>query len=342
MRIQDAVNDVFDSLIIITQPSELAVSISKEDNHCFGAASGTATATATGGAGTYIYTWNTQPVQANSTAISLKAGTYTVTVTDSNGCTVSADAVITQPVEDISVLITKTDVKCAGGASGTASARAAGGTPPYTYAWNTDPAQSTADASGLEAGSYTVMVTDAFGCASSASVDITEPQGMGIESTVTPATCPDSNDGSIALAITGGTAPYTCIWKDGSTVQNRTGLLPKSYSVVVTDNDACAKSLDVVVEFIGSFGCVEIPQVITPDGNGHNDEWRIRNIDLYPKAEISVYNRWGKLVFRTRNLSADPWNGRYKGELVPTDSYHYILYLNDGSEPKSGVISVIR
>jgi large repetitive protein len=342
LRIQDAVNDVFDTLIIILQPSELAVSISKEDNHCFGAASGTATATATGGAGTYIYTWNTQPVQANSTAISLKAGTYTVTVTDSNGCTVSADAVITQPVEDISVLITKTDVKCAGGASGTASARAAGGTPPYTYAWNTDPAQSTADASGLEAGSYTVMVTDAFGCTSSASVDITEPQGMGIESTVTPATCPDSNDGSIALAITGGTAPYTCSWKDGSTVQNRTGLLPKSYSVVVTDNDACAKSLDVVVEFTGSFGCVEIPQVITPNGDGHNDEWRIRNIDLYPNAEISVYNRWGKLVFRTRNLSADPWNGRYNGELVPTDSYHYILYLNDGSEPKSGVISVIR
>ncbi len=85
-----------------------------------------------------------------------------------------------------------------------------------------------------------------------------------------------------------------------------------------------------------------IPQVITPNNDGYNDKWIIRNIDIYPDAEIRVFNRWGKLVFRTRNLSADPWDGTSDGKLVPTDSYHYILYLNDGSLPRSGVISVIR
>ena len=63
---------------------------------------------------------------------------------------------------------------------------------------------------------------------------------------------------------------------------------------------------------------------------------------MYPNAEVLVYNRWGKLVFRTKNISANPWDGRNNGKLVPTDSYHYILYLNDGSAPRSGVISVIR
>jgi gliding motility-associated-like protein len=63
---------------------------------------------------------------------------------------------------------------------------------------------------------------------------------------------------------------------------------------------------------------------------------------LYPDAEILVFNRWGKLIFRTKNISDNPWDGRYGGKLVPTDSYHYILYLNDGSEPKTGIISVIR
>ena len=63
---------------------------------------------------------------------------------------------------------------------------------------------------------------------------------------------------------------------------------------------------------------------------------------MYPNAEVLVYSRWGKLVFRTKNISANPWDGRYQGKIVPMDSYHYILYLNDGSKPRSGVITVVR
>jgi gliding motility-associated-like protein len=85
-----------------------------------------------------------------------------------------------------------------------------------------------------------------------------------------------------------------------------------------------------------------IPQVITPNGDGFNDEWIIRNIGYYHNAEVHIFNRWGQEVFSTKNLADNPWDGRYKGKLVPTDSYHYILYLNDGSEPRTGVISVIR
>jgi gliding motility-associated-like protein len=98
----------------------------------------------------------------------------------------------------------------------------------------------------------------------------------------------------------------------------------------------------VEVEYNWSFNCLVIPQIITPNNDGYNDEWKIKNIDLYPDAEVRVYNRWGKLVFGTKNLLSNPWDGRSDGKLVPTDSYHYILYLNDGSNPRSGVISVIR
>ncbi len=84
----------------------------------------------------------------------------------------------------------------------------------------------------------------------------------------------------------------------------------------------------------GSEKCLEIPEIITPNNDGYNDEWRIKNIDLFPNAEVLVYTRWGKLVFKSRNLSADPWKGTFKGKLLPTDSYHYILHLNDGSEPQ--------
>jgi gliding motility-associated-like protein len=110
----------------------------------------------------------------------------------------------------------------------------------------------------------------------------------------------------------------------------------------VTDNNLCTVSLDVTVSFSQGSGCLQIPEVISPNGDGKNDTWIMRNIDLYPNAEVLVYNRWGELVFRSRNIAANPWDGRYKGKLVPVDSYHYILYLNDGSKPRTGVITVIR
>jgi len=132
------------------------------------------------------------------------------------------------------------------------------------------------------------------------------------------------------------------LWQDGNTSQNRSEMLPGTYTVTVTDANGCATMKIAEVGFIGTFGCVEIPQIITPNNDGFNDEWRIRNIDLYPEAEILVYTRWGKLVYKSRNISADPWDGRFNGRLMPTDSYHYILYLNDGSKPRSGVISIIR
>jgi gliding motility-associated-like protein len=120
-------------------------------------------------------------------------------------------------------------------------------------------------------------------------------------------------------------------------------LEPGRYVVAVTDANGCQTKDSTDVGYTGSYNCLVIPQIITPGNiDGHNDEWVITNIDLYPNAEVKVYTRWGKLIFSTRNIAANPWDGKFKGKLMPTDSYHYILYLNDGSEPRSGVISIIR
>ena len=132
------------------------------------------------------------------------------------------------------------------------------------------------------------------------------------------------------------------LWSDANPAQNRTDLPQGTYSLIVTDGNGCNKPLDIDIGVTGTFNCVVVPDIITPNNDGFNDKWVMKNIDLYPNAEVLIYNRWGELVFRTKNILADPWDGTFKGKLVPTDSYHYILYLNDGSKPKSGVISVIR
>jgi len=179
-------------------------------------------------------------------------------------------------------------------------------------------------------------------CTVDINVVITEPEVLEISSTVVDASCPDTPDGSISLTISGGTQPYNVFWEDGITTIDRTAIPDGTYNVVVTDLNGCNASAEVIVSVVGTSTCLVIPDIITPNNDGFNDTWKIKNIDLFPNAEVLVYNRWGKLVFKTKNLSANEWDGKEDGKALPTDSYHYILYLNDGSDSRSGVISIIR
>jgi gliding motility-associated-like protein len=344
VTVRDALMSTFIVNVTISQPAAaIAIVTSQTDVLCSGGVNGSATATVSGGTSPYTYSWNSSPVQTTATASGLKAGTYIVNITDANGCPATASVTITQP-SNLIVTTTKVDALCNGGATGTATATPAGGTAPYAYSWNTTPVQTTATATGLASGAYIVTLTDANLCNTTASVTIGEPALMVLDPSVTETACPDSHDGSITISVTGGTSPYTVFWSDpgAPTSLTRTGLDTATYSVVVSDVNACAKSLNVVVGFIGGETCLMIPQIITPNGDGANDEWVIRNIDLFPNAEVFVYTRWGKLIYHSKNISADPWDGRFKGKLMPTDSYHYILKLGDGSDPRSGIISIIR
>ncbi len=330
--------------VIITEPYlPLTGTTTRVDVLCFDENTGSITVAGAEGVPPYQYSLNGGAFQTSDTFTSLVAGPYVITITDAESNLFDILDTITQPAEALSVTTEKTNVLCNGDNSGSATATAAGGTAPYIYSWNTTPVQSTPTATGLSPGTYEVTVTDASGCnVTSGEVIITEPLPLSINAITLEAGCPDSPDGSITLEISGGTAPYSPIWSDGNTTQNRTAILPGTYEVVVTDANGCARSTNVEVGYAGSYGCLVIPQIITPNNDGYNDEWIIKNIGIYPNAEVLVYTRWGKLIYRSKNISDDPWDGRSDGRLMPTDSYHYILYLNDGSEPKSGVISVIR
>ncbi len=340
--VRDGVSDIFNLTVEITQSESLGLIVTPEDPHCLGGNDGSAVAVPSGGTAPYSYIWSTDPAQNTQTATNLSAGTYSVTVTDANGCTATGSVLLTQPSSELTVGLAKTDVLCEGSSTGTASVSASGGLPPYNYSWNTTPVQTTQTASNLPAGTYAVSVTDFNGCTKTGTVTIAELQSLTVTTSVGEASCPDSNDGTVTLAISGGTAPYNIFWSDGAATLTRTGLYTGRYGVIVTDHNGCAQSLFIDVGFDFSFNCLVIPQVITPNGDGFNDEWIIRNIGYYPNAEVHIFNRWGQEVFSTKNLADNPWDGRYKGKLVPTDSYHFILYLNDGSGPRTGVISVIR
>ena len=345
VTIRDAVLTNFNVNVTITQPaSSVSGSISSQTNVlCFGSSTGSVTVSGSGGTPPYLYKLGSSTYQASGSFTALAAGTYTFTVQDANLCSSDFSVIITQPAAALTVNnVATTNASCAGSTNGSISVTAAGGTSPYSYSLNGGATQITGTFSNLAAATYTITATDANLCIVSNQITVTEPEAISIGSTVVNVSCPGEADGSITLSITGGSQPYKVIWSDGVLTQDRKNITDGTYSVVSTDINGCAKSLDVVVGITGSEKCIEIPDVITPNNDGFNDTWKIKNIDMFPNAEVFVFTRWGKLVFKSKNLAANPWNGTYKGKLLPSDSYHYILHLNDGSKPRSGAISIIR
>jgi hypothetical protein len=133
-----------------------------------------------------------------------------------------------------------TNVSCYGGNDGNISGTASGGTQPYTYLWSTG--ATTANINGLAAGTYYITVSDAHSCYTSSVKTIIQPNDIVLNANTVPASCPDANDGSIDLSVSGGTSPYGYLWSNMATIEDIDSLAPGTYSVTVTDAHSCIKS----------------------------------------------------------------------------------------------------
>lgn len=217
---------------------------------CNGAADGSATAAVVGGTSPYTYSWNTIPVQNTITATNLNAQTYSVTVTDFNGCIASSSILILQNNALVAVIGAPTNVSCNGLSDGAATVAVAGGIAPFIYTWNDPSTQSTATASTLAAGTYIVQVADFNNCLALDTVIITEPQILvvGLDS-LKHVNCFGGSDGFIDVNATGGSFPYTTYaWTPNiSTGQTANGLSQGNYNVVVTDNNGCTATNSFII-----------------------------------------------------------------------------------------------
>ena len=229
----------------------LTATASTLDNvSCTGGSNGSALATPANGHAPYTYIWNPS-AQTSASATGLTAGTYTVIVSDTIGCSATATVVITQPLLALSASIIPTNILCNGG-TGSAAATAAGGTGAYTYSWTTAPVQTTANASGFCAGSYTLTVTDANGCTTSVSTTITQP-AIALSVTVTgPSVICAGSPGVLTANAAGGTVPYAYAWSSGITSVTSTAsitpLVSQNYTVTVTDANGCTATGQIAID----------------------------------------------------------------------------------------------
>jgi gliding motility-associated-like protein len=230
--------------VIISDPPPIILTFTHTNNLCFGDSNAIATVSAVGGILPYTFTWNNGVV--NDTITGLKAGTYTVTVADSAGITVSGNVTITQPTA-INIIIDSVSILCHGGSNGSLQAVVSGGIPGYTYTWT---GGTTANPkTGLTSGTYSVTVKDANNCTASVSAYLSQPDSLiaTITSTV-PTSCFGSSDGQATVQATGGTPNYSYAWSTGtSTSASATDLPVGNWSVTVTDANTCTATTTLVI-----------------------------------------------------------------------------------------------
>ncbi|HHG86476.1 MAG TPA: hypothetical protein ENJ82_17120, partial [Bacteroidetes bacterium] len=238
---------VVDSFIL-TDPPAIVISTSMTQPTCFGLMNGSATASGSGGTPPFTYLWQPGNI-AGPTASNLGAATYTVFVTDSAGCIDSAMVTVTQPTA-LNATASSTLVTCFGGANGTATVTPSGGTINYTYSWNTSPVQTTATATNLSAGSYTVTVSDANLCTTTVTIVVSQSPPVLVQTALAQnVSCNGANDGSAVATVTGNTGPVTYSWNTVpvQTSDSAIGLPPGTWTVTVTDSLGCTGSASISI-----------------------------------------------------------------------------------------------
>lgn len=225
--------------ITLVQPAQpLTINVQSDNISCFGVQDGAITITTSGGTPNYTYAWSPN-ISTSNTAAGLSPGTYTITVTDANGCSTVPVVTLSQPNQPLQVTLAHTDLTCFESNDGTITATVNGGTFPYAYAW-TPSTVTGSSATGLQAGSYTLTVTDDNNCTNTATEVVIQPTELTISETHVNVLCNGEATGSATVTPAGGTPGYTYNWSNGGSSTNTvSSLTAGGYTVTVTDANVC-------------------------------------------------------------------------------------------------------
>jgi gliding motility-associated-like protein len=345
--------------ITVGEPQPLQLEVTDTiDVSCNGDANGSIQVAPVGGnAGLFTYEWTPNTTNTLNTAVQLSPGTYSVTVTDIEGCTATNEALIEEPTPIYFEYTQPEEPLCFGDATvfGIDSISGGGGEP-YIYTLDGFNYQSTNQASPVLAGDYTIFITDASECEITEELTITEPAEiivdlgpdveiqLGESYEIIPTVTPLG-----ALDVLEWT-PTT--WLSCDTCFNPTAvpLDDQIYTLTVIDSDGCFGSDDIFID-VDPNRNVFIPNAFTPNEDGHNDFFAPY---IGPGVEsinsIHVFDRWGELVYFSQNFVPDGignngWDGRLGGKLMNTGVFVYIIevaFSDNESRTYKGDVTLLR
>lgn len=275
----------------VKQPAPLVLNAVKGNITCGSTNNGSLALNTAGGNGGNTYLWND-----NDTTVSrsnLTAGAYSVTVTDSKGCTAERKDTILQTA-NLNVGGTATDVACYGGSNGAISVVTTGGTGNYNYTWSSS--ASGANPTNLAVGVYTVTVDDGTGCTGTQTFTVAQPDSLNLSGQVTNVSSAGGADGAIVLTVSGGTPNYDYDWGNSVVTKDRSNLTAGTYTVTVTDDKGCTQSSAFTVS--QPTGLKEIGEIIWVKnaGTSGGNVWFEVNTVTTCDVHISTFTANGTLV----------------------------------------------
>jgi hypothetical protein len=227
--------------IEIIEPTELTVTIDNViDVSCFGEMDGEIEFTAAGGTPEYSATEETT---------NLGPGTYTITIQDANGCAVTSEEVTIEEPAEITLISEVTAVSCTGDTNGMVVLSAEGGAGNFTYSFNDGEFGAETEFGDIAPGEYPVAVLDQNGCSVSAIIEVTEPEALAFDNTVSNVSCNGEDDGSFILSVTGGNGDYEYyIDGEGPTTETEfENQQPGDYEIVVEDAEGCSANIIITI-----------------------------------------------------------------------------------------------
>ena len=320
---QVTVSDATGCIVIfndtVVELSNLTGTMNGTDVLCNNTQTGNLEISATSGVTPYTYQW-VGTSNTGTYVTSVGPGTYSCIVTDGLGCTDTVTTVLA--VTDLSATASTSNPLCYGTNTGSVTVVASGGTGPYTYDWAGSTASNTV-LSGLGEGSYSVVVTDAYGCSTAASASVNEPAAWVVSAAVTPAIF--GTDGAIDLTVNGATGPYTYSWDNNATTQDLNNIDGGTYVVTITDSLGCTYSDSIVVNSIVGLDIQDLnaAQVFPNPSNG---DFFIAGPVL---TSITLYNQFGQKVNAAFSTIGE---GKYQVLTTQLANGSYILELqNEGA-----------
>ena len=297
--------------------------------------------------GNFDYEWTKDGLLVGTSSVleNASAGLYAAMVTDGTGCTFTKTVEVTEPPA-IAIEAIANSPNCIGGNTGSLEVSASGGAlqSGFTFAWSNTATGSVIG--NLLPGSYTVTATDANNCRSSETFTIVNPEPVVVTIETTPAET--ACDGTATAIVTGGTAPFVYRWNSDDKLNTAqiTALCPGTYFVEATDINGCSAEIVTAEVEDRRFPCLEERSVISPDGDGLNDNFIIFCADSdFSENTIEIYDRWGQLVYESKNYDNN-WTGQTPfGEELPEGAYYYILEYKDPNGnllQKKGSITLLR
>ncbi|MBK9193928.1 MAG: gliding motility-associated C-terminal domain-containing protein [Flavobacteriales bacterium] len=339
LTITDTNNCSVQECVDIIGNTEMNTSTTSIDANC-GATTGAVDLSVNGGGAPYSYQWETGAQSQDITGVI--AGTFSVTITDANGCQ-QTDSATVAGSPAVNADATMIDVLCNGGDDGSIDLGVLAGTGPYSFDWSNG--DDSEDISDLDADDYTVTITDAMGCTWSGTYTVGENAALVVDSTITVhgngynVSSYNGTDGSIALDVTGGTAPYTYDWSNGATIANVNALATGTYNVTITDANGCTLMLSFTLTQPTD---LVMPTGFSPNGDGSNDAYVVQGMDGFPNNRMLVVNRWGNTVFDQLNYRND-WRGEnQQGEALPNGTYFVVITINEGEQTMQNYVDLRR